>query len=332
MPLAYPFGAGQPLGCKICGPAAEVSPIGSTASVGPFGVLTNSSPSLQMHSFCGHACRRRAGQSHLPQGKSLQFAGFRLGKLRDKSDRTRIFVRRDLALDVLLQRRRQRGVGGDAGRKDHIGLDDHAARLVGGADDAAFGHRRMGQQCGFDIRTGDIVAGRDNHVVRSGHERKAALLVADERIDRQIPAITHIIRLPRIREIAASRRAANRKPADGARRQFVHVIVDDLCLVTGNRVPRRSGDGVAYSVRNEDMQQFRAADPVENRLARLAGPVLENRRRQGLPRRNRKTQRRKIGALFHRGHHRPIRGRRGKANRGLVGLNDLDHLAGCRVF
>ena len=97
-------------------------------------------------------------------------------------------------------------------------------------------------------------------------------------------------------------------------------------------MPRRSGDGVAYSVRNEDMQQFRAANPVENRLARLANPAFENRRRQSLPRRNRKTQRRQIGALVHRGHHRPIGGRRGKANRGLVGLNDIDHLAGCRVF
>jgi hypothetical protein len=49
MPLAYPFGAGQPLGCNICGPAAEVSPFatGTTASVGPFDVLTNHSPSLQ---------------------------------------------------------------------------------------------------------------------------------------------------------------------------------------------------------------------------------------------------------------------------------------------
>jgi hypothetical protein len=49
MPLAYPFGAGQPLGCNICGPAAEVSlfATGTTASVGPFDVLTNRSPSAQ---------------------------------------------------------------------------------------------------------------------------------------------------------------------------------------------------------------------------------------------------------------------------------------------
>src|ERR1700675_1667309 len=116
MPLAYPFGAGQPPGCKICGPAAEVSALaaGTTASVGPFGVLTNNSPSLQMRSFRGHASRRRAGLSHLPQGKSPQFPGFRLGQLRDEFDRTRIFVRRDLALDMVLQVIRQRGIGSNA--------------------------------------------------------------------------------------------------------------------------------------------------------------------------------------------------------------------------
>src|SRR3981081_1635252 len=47
-----------------------------------------------------------------------------------------------------------------------------------------------------------------------------------------IPAMAPGVRRPQIREIAASGRAANRKPADGARRQFLHVIVDDLCLVT----------------------------------------------------------------------------------------------------
>src|SRR5207302_10187923 len=112
---------------------------------------------------------------------------------------------------------------------------------------------------------------------------QAAILVADERIACKIPAVANIAGLPRIREISTSGRAANRKLPDGSRRQFVHVIVDDPCFVTGNRVARRTGDGIAYSVGNEDMQQFRAADPVENRLARLADPAFENRRRQSLP-------------------------------------------------
>src|SRR5476651_1641224 len=47
MPLAYPLGAGQPSGCRVCGPAAEGPSlaIGNTAKIGPLVVLTNFSPS-----------------------------------------------------------------------------------------------------------------------------------------------------------------------------------------------------------------------------------------------------------------------------------------------
>jgi hypothetical protein len=40
--LAYPLGAGQPLGCRICTPSAEVLflPTGTTARPGAFGALT----------------------------------------------------------------------------------------------------------------------------------------------------------------------------------------------------------------------------------------------------------------------------------------------------
>jgi hypothetical protein len=54
-------------------------------------------------------------------------------------------------LDVILQRLRQRGVALGATRQNHIGLDDHAARLVGRADHAAFGDGRMRQQRRFDL-------------------------------------------------------------------------------------------------------------------------------------------------------------------------------------
>ena len=43
-------------------------------------------------------------------------------------------------------------------------------------------------------------------------------------------------------------------------------------------------------------------------------------------------QRRQIGALVHRGHHRPIRSRWGEADRGLVGFDDLHHLGRRCVF
>src|SRR5206468_3035249 len=42
MPLAYPFGTGQPLGCNTCGPGDEVLVLGlgTTLSVGPLGAIT----------------------------------------------------------------------------------------------------------------------------------------------------------------------------------------------------------------------------------------------------------------------------------------------------
>src|ERR1700733_450338 len=85
MPLAYPFGASQPLGCNICKPCKPADGVssfvfGSTAKLGPFGMVTDNSPS---HSFRGHAGRCRTTLRHLPQGKSLELAGFRLRQLGD---------------------------------------------------------------------------------------------------------------------------------------------------------------------------------------------------------------------------------------------------------
>src|SRR5213078_3208986 len=140
MPLAYPFGEGQPLGWSICGVLAGASPFasGSIATVGLFDVLTTPSPSSQVHSFRGDAWR--PGLRHLPQSKSLQLAGLRLGQLIDKFDGARIFVRRNRALDMLLQGARHRSIGCSTGSENHICLDDHPARLVGSANHAALGN------------------------------------------------------------------------------------------------------------------------------------------------------------------------------------------------
>ena len=80
------------------------------------------------------------------------------------------------------------------------------------------------------------------------------------------------------------------------------------------------------------MEQFGAADAVEDRLAGLADPAFEHRRRQCLACRHRQSQRGEIRAAVHCRHHRPIGGRRGEAYRGLVGLDDLDHLRRRGIF
>src|ERR1700733_7554328 len=91
MPLAYPFGMGQPLGCRI---RTSASLSERTAEAGPFEGFTNNSPC----SFGRHASLR-----DLPQGKTLQLAGFGLRQLGDIFDRARIFVRRNRLLAVVLR-------------------------------------------------------------------------------------------------------------------------------------------------------------------------------------------------------------------------------------
>src|SRR3569833_3972780 len=52
MPLAYPFGIGQPLGCSTSGPDDEPSVFesGTTLSVGTLGVVTGKSPQIRNYS------------------------------------------------------------------------------------------------------------------------------------------------------------------------------------------------------------------------------------------------------------------------------------------
>src|ERR1700719_1868724 len=145
MPLAYPFGAGQPLGCRIRTP---VSLSEWTAEAAPFEGFTDNTPCL----YGRHARPLR----DLAQSKTLELPGFGLGQLSDIFDRARIFVRRDRVLDVVLQLGGKRVACHNARRQHHIGLDDHAARFVRRADHAAFGHRRMTEQRGLDLGPCDV--------------------------------------------------------------------------------------------------------------------------------------------------------------------------------
>ena len=127
----------------------------------------------------------------------------------------------------------------------------------------------MREQRGLDFRTGDVVAGGDDHVVGARGEVKTSIRVAHERIAGQIPAVAHVCALALVGEIAAAGRTAHREPADGARRHLVHVVVDDLRFIAGHRPSRRAGMRVADAVGDEDVQKFGGADAVENRLAGL---------------------------------------------------------------
>src|SRR5207253_9796418 len=111
------------------------------------------------------------------------------------------------ALDKVPQVIRQLGISRDVGRQNHIGFHDHAARFIGGADDAAFGHGGMGQQCGFNIRAGDIVTGGNDHVVGSRLVPKVTVVIHYIRVAGDVPAPLNVFALPVVGKIAAAGRA-----------------------------------------------------------------------------------------------------------------------------
>ena len=103
----------------------------------------------------------------------------------------------------------------------------------------------MRQQRRLDLRPGDVVARRDDHVVVARGEMESPVFVPHKRITGEIPAVIDVVFLPLVGEIAATGRTAHRQPSDCTGGHVVHVGVDDLGFVTGDRPPGRAGQGVA---------------------------------------------------------------------------------------
>lgn len=75
----------------------------------------------------------------------------------------------------------------DAWRKDDERLDDVAARVVGRRDDRALRHRGVLERCLLDLEAGDVVAGRDDHVVGADLEPEVAGLVDEVDVASEVP-------------------------------------------------------------------------------------------------------------------------------------------------
>src|SRR5690606_40438897 len=69
--------------------------------------------------------------------------------------------------------------------------------------DAAFGNSRMREQHFFHFRPGDVVAGRDDHVVGARLIMEIAVLVLQVGIAGKVPAVLHILGLAVVGEVAA---------------------------------------------------------------------------------------------------------------------------------
>src|SRR5581483_2624931 len=164
--------------------------------------------------------------------------------------------------------------------EDDEGGDDLPTLLIRGADYRAFCNVGMRQQCGFNFWPGNVVAGRNDHVVIARGEVEATILVAHEGVSSQIPAVAHVVRLTFVGEVAAPGWTTHRKAPDRVRRYFIEIGVDNLGFISGDRAARRAGHRVPDPVSNENVQQLGRADSVQDRLAGFAYPLLEHRRGQ----------------------------------------------------
>ena len=214
---------------------------------------------------------------------------------------------------MVLQRPRHRGVAGHAGAQHDVGLDDLAALLVGAADHAAFGDRRVREQRRLDLRPGDVVAGRDDHVVGARLVPEVAVGIHQVGVAGDVPAVLHVFLLALVGEIAAAGRPAHREAADGAGRHHAAVVVDDRAprspapaCRSSRRAPRPRGEPMKMCSISVAPMPSRILMPV----ARVPG--VEGRLRQRLAGRHAFAQRRDV-VVLELAEHGAIGGRRGEA-------------------
>ena len=190
----------------------------------------------------------------------------------------------------------------------------------------------MGQQRRLHLRPRDVIASADDHIIRPRRKVKAARLILPETVPRQVPALPHIFALPRVIQIPAPRRPPHHQPPDLAARQFHHILVHDPRDIPRHRPPGAARMMVIKPVGQENMQHLGRADPVQHRLAGPRPPLLINRRRQRLPRTDRRPKAGQIRPLLHRLQHGAVGGGGGETHRRPMFLNKRHHVGRARLL
>src|SRR5215218_3967906 len=215
----------------------------------------------------------------LPERGAADLAAGGARELGGELDDPRVLVRRRLRLDVLLQRRRQRGGRREAVAQHDDGAHDAAALLVGRGDDRGIGDRRMAPERALDLHGPDPVAGRDDHVVRAALEEEEAVRVGAHAVAG--PPRTHVRLLAQVaqeeggigrgigqdelagvdRERDAGQRAAHRPAAGRLPRRHPRELAGLRLAVAvadpqpGRVVPRRQHAGVERLARGHEHPQ-----------------------------------------------------------------------------
>src|SRR5208282_2199476 len=146
-------------------------------------------------------------------------------------------------------------------------LHDHAAARIGRADDGHLEYVRVAEQCLLDLGPGDVVAGRDDHVVAARLEPVVAVGITDVGVAGNVPAVPHVVALALVGQVAAAGRALDGEPSGLAVGYLVAVLVQDPGPVAGDGLTGRAGPDVAVGGGDEHVQHLGRADAVDDRQA-----------------------------------------------------------------
>src|SRR5690606_12433626 len=110
----------------------------------------------------------------------------------------------------------------------------------------------------------------------AGLEPEIAILVHEERVAGDVPAIDHIVLLALVGEVAAAGGPAYGELADGTGWQGPEILVQHAGFIARHRFASGAGADIVAARRNEDMDHLGGADAVDDADAGLALPILEN--------------------------------------------------------
>src|SRR5207247_660732 len=139
------------------------------------------------------------------------------------------------------------------------GGDDLAAGLVGKPDHPALADVGVTEQRLLDLGPGDVIAGRDDHVVVASLEPEVAVGVLDEGVAGDVPPLLDVRPLPVVGQVTASGRALDGQSSGRAGRLRVALRVEDAGDVPGDGPARGSRPDVVVRGGDEDVQHLRGA-------------------------------------------------------------------------
>ena len=125
----------------------------------------------------------------------------------------------------------------------------------------------MPEQGLLDLGTGDVVAGRDDHVVGAGLVVEVAVAVADVDVAGDVPSILHVGGLAVASQVAAPGWALHREPPQLAVGHRPALRILDLGHVARHCAPGAPRPNLVALCGDEDVKHLRRADAIDDAYA-----------------------------------------------------------------